>query len=145
MLEVKYDVLVPDFYCMLAKAMDYDELDLLRNHIALGNKKSAFKWSSIDRAGTLPLPKRGISPGEALIIAIQDNLLKGQKVAVGGRKSAEGIAKGQGREMAYICPDGTTRDSSRREIERTPDHIPYSFRDPKEFESWLLGQSTKQR
>lgn len=153
MLEIKHKIEVGDFYCMLAKSMDFDEIEAFRNHIAMGNKKSKFKWSSIDHAGTIPFDWRGFTRGAtaskamAMIIARMATIPKvpgGQpgKLVAGTHEVVERIAKGQGREVAYICPDGTTRNTKRQEITRTNDHIPYSFRVVEEFEKWLSAPST---
>lgn len=128
---------------MLAKAMDYDELERFREFIVSGGKKGKFKWSSTDKAGTLPI-FIGASPGEALARSIS-LLTKGQKLMPGGHKVVERIATGQNREVAYICPDGITRDKNRSPIKRTKDHIPYSFRVREEFDKWLSVQSIQQK
>lgn len=156
MLEVKHDVEVGDFYCMLAKSMDFDEIEAFRNHIAMGNKKSKFKWSSIDHAGTIPFDWKGFTKGAtaskamAMIIARMAAMPKvpgGKpgKLVAGTYKTAERIAMAQGRAVAYICPDGTTRNAQREEITRTSDHIPYSFRVEEEFKAWLSAPSTQQK
>jgi hypothetical protein len=128
---------------MLAKAMDYDELESFRQFIMSGGKKGKFKWSSRDRAGTRPIFV-GMSPGEVLEKNISA-LVKGKNLMPGGYMVAERIAAGQGRTVAYICPDGVTRDRHRKPITRTSDHIPYSFRVEGEFEKWLSAQSTPQK
>lgn len=154
MLDIKHVVEVPDFYCMLAKAMDYSEIEAYEAHIAAGGKKSKFKWSSIDHAGTLPFNWKDFSEGAtaskalAMMIARLATTPKtpggtGMKLSSGTHETVERIAKGQGREVAYICPDGITRDAKRQEITRTSDHIPYSFRVEEEFIEWLRAPSTQ--
>ena len=128
---------------MLAKAMDYDELEKFNQFIAAGGKKGKFPWSSRDKAGTIPIFV-GESVGKALARSIS-SLVKGGKLKPGGYKVVERIAAGQGREVAYICPDGTVRDGDRKQITRTKEHIPYSFRVQEEFEQWLSAPSTQQK
>ena len=153
MLEIKHEVEVCDFYCLLAKSMDFDEIQALSDHVAMGNKRSKFKWSSIDHAGTIPFDWKGFTRGAtaskamAMIIARMATAPKvpgGEpgKLVAGTHEVVERIARGQGRQVAYICPDGTTRDAQRQEITRTNDHIPYSFRVVEEFEEWLSAPST---
>lgn len=152
MLEVKYEVEVGDFYCMLAKSMDFDELEAFRDHIAAGNKKSKFRWSSADHAGTLPFDWKGFTEGATAAKSLAMTIARiavmpktpgapPGKLAPGNHETVERIAEGQGRDVAYICPDGITRNSKRQEITRTNEHIPYSFRVEEEFEQWLLAPS----
>lgn len=137
---------------MLAKAMDYDELDDFRNHMAMGNKKSKFKWSSIDHAGTIPFNWKEYTEGSNAAKALAMTIARiattpkipgspAGKLTPGNHETVERIAEAQGREVAYICPDGTTRNAKRQEITRTNEHIPYSFRVQEEFEQWLLAPS----
>lgn len=142
---------VPDFYCMLAKAMDYDELEMFRQFIASGGKKGKFKWSSRDHAGTIPISiADSASKSLAMAIARIATMPKeqgglGKKLAPAGYSVAERIAAGQGRDVAYICPDGTVRDKDRKQMTRTKEHIPYSFRVQEEFDKWLSVRSTQQK
>jgi hypothetical protein len=154
MLDIKHAVEVPDFYCMLAKSMDYDELEAYRQHLMAGGKKAKFKWHSIDHAGTIPFDWKSFAEGAnaskalAMMIARLATTPKvpgaaPMKLTSGNHQTVERIAKGQGREVAYICPDGITRNSKRQEITRTNDHIPYSFRVEEEFRQWLHAPSTQ--
>lgn len=138
---------VSDFYCMLAKALDYDELESFRQFVMSGGKKAKFKWSSKDKAGTIPIfygnPSKGLAMAMMHIVTTpKEHGGLGATLAPGGRNVAERIAEGQDREVAYICPDGIVRDKNRNPLERTPDHIPYSFRVQEEFDEWLSALST---
>lgn len=68
-----------------------------------------------------------------------------RKVTGAGRAAAERIAAAQERQVAYVCPDGTTRNKDGVVIERTRDMIPYSFRQEGEFETWLSDLSIPQQ
>ena len=131
--------------------MDYDELETFRQFIISGGKKGKFKWSSRDHAGTIPIAiADSASKSLAMAIARIAAMPKvegglGRKLAPGGHKVVERIAAGQGRDVAYICPDGTVRDKDRKQIIRNKEHIPYSFRVQEEFEQWLSVQSTQQK
>lgn len=46
-----------DYYCMLAEALDTDELESYERYLLAGGDKKKWKWSSPDKAGTQPLNK----------------------------------------------------------------------------------------
>lgn len=111
---------------MLAKAMDYDELERYEKWISMGNKPTKFKWSSPDKAGTEPLPPKSSLMGEEYDKRIGSS--SSEIFALGqGVSAIERIAVAQGREVVYIHPDGKTTNKAGNEIERTPDHLPYQL------------------
>lgn len=137
---------------MLAKGLDYDEIESFQQHCMAGSKPNKFKWSSIDKAGTISIGGSFGSAAQALASTISriasmqkaDGTM-GEGIRPGGLDVAMSIARNQGRDVAYICPDGLTRDKAGLPLVRTPDHIPYSFRSMEEFDKWQSDLPTQQK
>lgn len=125
--ESEFELPVDAYYSMLAKALDYDELERYQQYVLAGGKPSKFKWSSPDKAGTDPAGFGNSLMGQKYDDRMTElGIEQKREVRLNERaKAIEMIARAQGREIAYIHPDGRVTDREGNPIERTREHIPF--------------------
>jgi len=108
---------------MLAKSLDYDELENYQRWCELGNKPGKFKWQSLDHAGTRPLQTQ-LPPGGSTIDSRGGPKPPVFQVGV-GIQAIEALANAQGRVVCYIYSDGRTIDRDGQPLSKTAEMIPY--------------------
>lgn len=116
---------------MLAKALDFEELEQYHDFVLAGGKPGKFKWQSPDRAGTQTLysgdlRSKAVNPFERIVDLSnrEDGELtpnqKGQVIApvvseprpISDRiRMVQDVAQAQDRKVAYIHPDGSVHSN----------------------------------
>lgn len=113
-LDLKYDIGLPEYYCLYAEALDAIEIEALERHnqavaIALAfhkPKKLKWKWNSLDHAGTRGIGKSGA--GNGLISALAK--VASDTKSNARRGNAAEFIKATGRLVLYRVEDGTLID-----------------------------------
>jgi len=109
-----------EYYCLLAEALDAEELEeyneAVLTAIAFHNPKKLknWKWASADKAGTVRTGRQGVA--ETIANVVWEHT-KGDIRPTG---QAEEFARVTGRPLAYMDKAGNLFDAEGNPTERTP-------------------------
>jgi len=113
--ELRDGIDLGDYYCLLAEALDAEELDDYKSYLLAGGDKKKWKWQSPDKAGTVPIIR-----GKDSVVESMSNIAKNVfNVDISSRSDVR-KRKGSGREFAEVTgrpwvmmnPDGVFFDKN---------------------------------
>lgn len=114
-LELDNEIEYGQYFCLLAEALDAEELEAYEKYLYAGGDKRKWKWSSPDKAGTEIYRKASDRVTDSLL-QFGQQVFKMDVTNMPRGRSRE-FAKHTGRRLVLMNPDGVLFDETGQRLQ----------------------------